>query len=137
MTQSLVQEYCLKLMKAKNFTARDAKTFTSFAYKGMRQIVLDKARRRDARIKPELAEEGAQLETPDSRRPELGVDKIWLEAALEKLDEAMPGMGVLADLKYAGYSQSEIAAILEIPSTTVARKWDKCKTFLSARLQGG
>ncbi|QTD50742.1 sigma-70 family RNA polymerase sigma factor [Sulfidibacter corallicola] len=131
-TQSLVQEYFLRLSATNQLQPYDSKAFRSFAYKGMRRIVIDKARRQRARIKtvPPTEENDAMDHDPSFS----DVDRLWLEQALERLDEAMPGMGVLAQLKYLGYSKVEIASILEMSPTRVVREWNKCKLFLKALL---
>ncbi|MDJ0838785.1 MAG: sigma-70 family RNA polymerase sigma factor [Acidobacteriota bacterium] len=130
-TGSLVNEYCLKLIKQKEFTADDSKAFRGFAFRGMRQIVLDKARRRKARIKTVPREQAPE---PQDRAGDVSSQdhKIWLEDAL---DEAAPGMGILAALKHAGFTNEEMADILGTSATDISRKWSQCKRILSAKLQ--
>jgi RNA polymerase sigma factor (sigma-70 family) len=53
--------------------------------------------------------------------------------ALEALD---PALAQIVEMRYfAGYSETEIAALLDLSERTVRRQWDKARAFLLATLR--
>ena len=62
-----------------------------------------------------------------------GGDRDALDRVFEALD---PELAQVVEMRYfAGYSEPEIAALLEVSERTVRRQWDKARAFLLASLR--
>jgi RNA polymerase sigma factor (TIGR02999 family) len=100
----------------------------------MRQILVDYARAQRAEKRGgELRRttiEGLAL----ASRP---VDLLALDAALDELAAADPRAAQVAQLRaFGGLTVAEVAAVLEIGTSTVDRIWRTARAFLAGRLEG-
>ncbi|MEZ6234729.1 MAG: sigma-70 family RNA polymerase sigma factor [Phycisphaerales bacterium] len=111
--------------------------FFGAAARAMRNILVDRARRKNAvkhggdRKRVEFDEALIQ----DEPEPEqmLGLDK-----ALQDLEAQYPRQGEVVMLKYfAGLGVEQIAEVLETSERTVKRDWRFARAWLQARLSGG
>ena len=134
-TTVLVHETYLKLVGARRLDIQDRRHFFACAGRAMRHILVDHARaaladKRGGGVSPvELPEELA-----DRRRPS---DWIDLDRALADLDETLPELGELVELRYfAGLTREETAELLGCSERTVQRDWQRARAFLHARLDG-
>src|ERR1700728_1613390 len=71
---------------------------------------------------------GAQL--PDAEQTVLAVHE-----ALEALEQADPRLAQVAQMRYFGGYEQEIAETLEVTERTVRRDWEKTRLILAAALR--
>ena len=61
---------------------------------------------------------------------------LEVHEALTKLEKADPRLAHVAEMRYfGGYSEQEIADILQITERTVQRDWEKARIILAAALK--
>lgn len=134
-TTVLVHETYLKLVGARHLDIRDRRHFFACAGRAMRHILVDHARaamadKRGGGIAAiELSDDLAGT-TPDA-------DWIDLDRALEELDQLLPDLRELVELRFfAGLTREETAELLGCSERTVQRDWQRARAFLYARLDG-
>ncbi len=111
--------------------------FVSVAAKAMRQILIDRARRRGARKRGgdgEHAERVTIRGVEDETGPEH--DVLDLSDALSGLEEAHPRPARIAELRFfGGLEMAEIAAVLGASERTVYNDWRLAKAWLRRALR--
>src|SRR5258708_38273067 len=95
----------------------------------MRRILLDNARRRNARKR------GSGLKVSLDDIGEISSDSnaqlIELDAALIELEEFDPGQAKIVELRYfGGLTIEETAEVLQISPATVKREWAMARSWL-------
>ena len=131
----LANEAVLKLLKNRPQLGSKEKLI-GIAGRAMRQVLVDYSRRRSAlkrggdRVRVPLTESDLPIVPAESP------DRIQaVHEALEELSSD-PQLVQVAELIYfVGFSQPEVAAILEISVQTVGRRWRTFKTYLSSKLE--
>lgn len=130
----LVHESYLKLARGGAAGAGDREHFLAIASRAMRQVLVDRARRRLARkrgggrVETTLTESVEALQVP----PE---DLLGLDHALETLD---PRQRRVVECRFfGGMEEQEIAAALDISIRTVRRDWVKARAWLNRELSAG
>jgi RNA polymerase sigma factor (TIGR02999 family) len=134
-TQGLVHESFLHFVQADKLGIADRRHFFTYAAKTMRNIVIDFARRRQAERR------GGAVErvTLDSRllgegRQESSV--VDVDNVLRELEGLDPTLAQVVEMRYfGGYTDAEIAAVMDISDRTVRRHWDKARAFMLAQLE--
>lgn len=132
----LLHEAYLRLAAAEDRGARfvDRAHFCATAARAMRQILIDRARRRAAskrggewrRVSLSLVGDGAGGEM---------VDLLALDRALEALEELSPRQSRIVELRFFGGSTvEEIAAALDVSASTVEKEWRRARAWLAATL---
>lgn len=143
---ALVHEAFLRLSKEKNQPWKNRTHFLAIAALSMRQILVQRARARDA----EKRGGGAQKITLDdavisdqvavsrhSAQQEGGVDVLALDAALDKLAALDERQAKIVELRYfGGMSVEEAAEALDISPATVKRDWVIARAWLHKELSG-
>lgn len=142
---ALVHEAFLRLSKEKNQPWKNRTHFLAIAALSMRQILVQRARARNA----EKRGGGAEKITLDdsvmqdhslSRRSAereggAGVDVLALDAALEKLAALDPAQAKIVELRYfGGLTVEEVAEAMEISPATVKRHWTVARAWLHKEL---
>lgn len=127
----LVHEAYLKLRDAGRLDANDRQHFMRLAAKVMRQIVIDYARERHALKRGS----GASHVSLDDTR--LAIDDqaaflLQLEQALDTLDERLAR--VVEYRYFAGFTEAEVAELLDVTTRTVQRDWARAKLQLAELL---
>ena len=146
---ALVHEAFLRLSKEKKQPWRNRTHFLAIAALSMRQILVQRARARDAdkrgganaqRIT--LDESSAYAQSATARQGDAGdaeanaVDILQLDAALEKLAALDPQQARIVELRYfGGLTVEEAAEALEISPATVKRHWTLARAFLKKELR--
>lgn len=134
---ALVHEAYLKMMQGASLTPEDRGHFFSTAARAMRQILVDRARRRNAQKRGA----GAAIELLDEEHVGTGASPeeiLGIDRALEKLEELDPRLVRLVELRYyAGLSVEETAEALAVSERTVKRDWRRARAFLFEQLSGG
>lgn len=137
-TTSLVHESFLRLVDSAQLLITDRKHFFNYAAKTMRNIIIDFARehmaeRRGGGVKPmtfdtELANELGQGSGDATL--------IKINDALLALEAVDPELAQIVEMRYfAGYSEDEIAELLNSSPRTVRRQWEKARAALLASMR--
>jgi RNA polymerase sigma-70 factor, ECF subfamily len=127
---ALVSEAYLRLAKSRGQTWKSRAHLISAAGQAMRNVLIDHARRRDAR-KSDEAESHTALDRVLVTYRDRVVDMIALDEALKKLAEFAPKMAKAVELRFfAGLTMDEVADILEMPKRTLEREWEATRAWL-------
>ena len=135
---ALVHEAYLRLVDASGIQVEHRAHFLALAAKLMRQILLDKARRRQAgkrgggAIRVDL-DEVAEAVPGETRDRAL----ISLDDALEELARVDQRRARVVEMRYfGGLTVEETAAELNVSADTVMRDWKIARAWLTARISG-
>ncbi len=132
---ALVHEAYLKLLKDRPERWQNRAHFCAIAAHSMRQILIERARARDAQKRgggqPRVTfDEGLPAAAPDR-----GVDLIALDTALERLAALDEGQARIVELRYfGGLSIEETAEAMGISPATVKRHWAVARAWLAKEL---
>jgi RNA polymerase sigma factor (TIGR02999 family) len=135
-TGALVHESWLRLQGAGQLGFENRGHFLAHAARVMRSVIVDMARRSQA----ERRGGGAVFVTLDTQVGEAvaadEADVLQVAEALEELAELDPRLARVVEMRYfAGLTESEIAAALEVSDRTVRRDWEKARAFLVVALK--
>ena len=134
----LVHECYLKLARIAEFRALGRSRFLSLAASLLRRILVDIARRRQAKKRGA----GWQRTTLSGASAELGdgedeVDLLELDEALDRLESVDPRQRRIVELRFfAGLSGEEIALELGVSRRTVTKEWTLARAWLRRELRG-
>jgi RNA polymerase sigma factor (TIGR02999 family) len=134
---ALVNEAWLKLAGSAPFTASSKLHFKRIAARAMRQVLVEAARRRNARKRG--GDQGASLiEFNESLAPvSCETQMLSLDRALDELAVTRPRQATIIEGRFfGGLDIAEIAELLEISEATVVRDWRAAKAWLSKELRG-
>jgi RNA polymerase sigma-70 factor, ECF subfamily len=135
---ALIHEAYLRLVDVSRIEVEHRAHFLALASKVMRQILLDKARRRRAakrgdggiHVDLDAAAEVVASETKDRAL-------IALDDALEELARVDERRARVVEMRYfGGLSVEETAAALHVSAETVMRDWKIARAWLTARIGG-
>jgi len=135
-TTAVVHEVYLKLVGSRALSAEDRGHFLALSARAMRQVLVDRARRRAADKRGGGAAheplDEARLD-PDDRAAEL----LELDGALERLFAADERLGRVVELRFfGGLTDEEAAGVLGVTDRTVRRDWRRARAFLYEQLYG-
>ena len=133
---SLVHEAFLRLAQSEERGAlriNSKSHFCALAATAMRQILVDRARRRLAQKRgggeQQLTLTGVGTGAPD-------VDVIDLDRALSELAARDPRQARIVELRYfGGLTVEEIAEHLSVSTSTVEKSWRGARAWLAVRIQ--
>ncbi|HEX6573392.1 MAG TPA: ECF-type sigma factor [Gemmatimonadaceae bacterium] len=135
-TTALVHEVYLKLVDDERVTQQGRGYFFAAASRAMRQVLVDRARRRLARKRGE----GIEFVTLDEDNPVVTPDAaelIALDDALTLLaDQSLRHAQVVEFRYFAGMSVEETATALGVSPRTVKSDWAMARAWLFAQLGG-
>jgi RNA polymerase sigma factor (TIGR02999 family) len=144
---ALVHEAFLRLSKEKNPPWKNRTHFLAIAALSMRQILVQRARARNAEKRGGGAEKIALDEAVIADRPGVsrspegeggGVDVLALDTALDKLAALDPQQAKIVELRYfGGLTVEEVAESLDISPATVKRHWAVARAWLHKELSPG
>jgi RNA polymerase sigma factor (TIGR02999 family) len=127
----------LRLIDQQHIEWQNRLHFFAIAGQGMRRILVDHARSRQA------AKRGAvnirlPLEDAIVIRPGQNLDVVALDEALDKLAEFDPQQSKIVELRsFSGLSIEETAKVLDVSERTVKRDWKVAKAWLRRELRRG
>src|SRR5678816_1225411 len=133
---ALVHEAYLRLMKDKPGRWQNRAHFCAIAAHAMRQVLIERARARDALKRgggqPRVTfDEGLPVTQPDP-----AVDVIALDTALERLAALDASQARIVELRYfGGLSIEETAEAMGISPATVKRHWAVARAWLAKELE--
>ena len=125
---AIVNEAYLRLIGRQGADWQNRAHFFAVAAQSMRRILVEHARRRDAKKR---GGEGTKylLDTVAMTEPR-AVDLIAVDDALAKLTALDSEQGRIVELRFfGGLTEEETAEVLSVSSRTVKRKWLAAKTF--------
>jgi RNA polymerase sigma factor (TIGR02999 family) len=132
---ALVNEAWLKLAGSPGIGATSRLHFKRIAARAMRQVLIEAARRRNARKRGA----GADLVTFDDGIDETATsstDVLALDAALEGLAGLNPRQAAMIESRFfGGLDVNETAQLLGVSKATVLRDWRAAKAWLSGELR--
>jgi len=134
-TTALVHESFLRFANAGRLRIQDRLHFMRFASKVMHAVVVDHVRECVA------ARRGGgvvhiTLTTQLGQSTDGAAEILRVHEALEELAALDPRMAQVVEMRYfAGLTEPEIAAALEISERTVRRHWEKARLLLLEALQ--
>ncbi len=142
---ALVHEAFLRLSKEKNQPWKNRTHFLAIAALSMRQILVQRARARNAEKRGGGAEkitlddsviaDHAALSRRSAERGGGGVDVLALDTALEQLAALDERQAKIVELRYfGGMSVEEVAETLDISPATVKRDWTLARAWLKKAL---
>jgi len=133
-TTALVHELYLKLVDQTQVDWQGRAHFFTIAARAMRQILVDHARRRNAKKRGgdwdrvPLAE---RLLADDTKREDL----LALDDALDRLDAVDERLRAVVECRFfVGMTENEIAEVLDVSARTVQRDWVKARAWLYSEL---
>jgi RNA polymerase sigma factor (TIGR02999 family) len=131
----LVNQACLKLLDEEQIDAQNRGHFYAIVATKMRHFLVDYARRHNAAKRNRGA---AHVPYDDDlyRLTQDRVDEILaLDEALIRLTEEDPLQGKIVEMRYfGGYTQQEIAEMLDISLKKVRREWYLAREWLKEML---
>jgi RNA polymerase sigma-70 factor (ECF subfamily) len=133
---ALVHDAYLRLVDQSRVVWRDRGHFFAVCALAMRQIVVDRARRR-ARLKRGGDQVLVPLEPGHEPSGRDAAEVLEVDLALNKLAGVDPRLAKVVECRYfAGLSDDETAAALGVSVRTAQREWFKARAWLRAELQG-
>lgn len=133
-TTGLVHEAYLRLVDQTRATWRDRGHFLAVSALAMRQIAVDHARWR-ARAKRGGGHAPLPLDEVDEPAAREAAQIIELDDALDRLAEENARLARVVECRYfAGLSEEETAAALDISVRTAQREWFKARAWLRREL---
>jgi RNA polymerase sigma factor (TIGR02999 family) len=135
---TLLHEAYLNIAGRDGVDFPDRARFLAYAARAMRGLVIDYARRRQAKKR------GGEFHITSSGIEETPADADERPASLERLSEALDTLAEvdsrlaqLVDLHFfGGFSLGEIAAMRDVSERTIQRDWRKARLLLHRALQG-
>lgn len=132
---ALVHEAYLRLIDQQRVRWRNRAHFFAIAAQAMRRILVDHARRHQARKRGS----GQRVPLDEARAvpslPEM--DLVALDEALTRLAEFDPRQSRIVELRFfGGLSIEETASVLQLSPATVKREWQLAKAWLYRALTG-
>ncbi len=134
-TTGLVHEAYVKLANGTRLDWNDRAHFLGVAAQAMRHISVDYARNR---LREKRGGGGHRVELRETHLiVEADLEKqLAVDAVLEEMRESDPRLVQVVECRYfAGMTEEETAAALDISVRTVRRIWKKAKIELKARLE--
>lgn len=133
-TTALIHEAYIRLVTHQEGSWDSRARFFAFAAKIMRNILVDHARAKQCEKRG-----GDDLRVSFTDRnlktPELDLDVLALNEALERLDDIDDQQVRIVELRYfGGLSLDETADIMKISRATVARDWNVARAWLHREL---
>jgi RNA polymerase sigma factor (TIGR02999 family) len=134
-TTALVNEAYLRLVDYKRMRWQNRAHFMAAAAQAMRRILVDHARRRNAKRGADA--EHVSLEAEAVLCTDRSDDFVSLDDALNALAERAPRKARVVELRFfGGLGVDETAEVLQVSSITVMREWKSAKAWLYRELTG-
>ena len=135
-TTALVNEAYMRLVDYKRMHWQDRAHFLAVSAQAMRRILVDRARRRNA--KRGAGVEHVSLDDTAVVSGDRSNDFVSLDDALTALAERAPRKAKVVELRFfGGLSVDETAEVLRVSPITVMREWKSAKAWLYRELTGG
>jgi len=137
-TTTLLHEAYLNMAGRESVNFPDRARFLAYASRAMRGLVIDYARRRQAKKRGgefHITSSGVENAAADGDAPSATLEQ--LSEGLDTLADVDPGLAQLVDLHFfSGFTLTEIAAMRGVSERTVQRDWRKARLLLHRTLLG-
>lgn len=128
-TTTLVHEAYLRLRERDAVWKVGRHALVAMAAQAMRRILVDDARRREARKRQPVLD---LADFPDAARPP---DVLLFDALLDELARLSARQARIVELKcFAGMGIEDIAELLDVARVTVVRDWRIARAWLAQRM---
>jgi RNA polymerase sigma factor (TIGR02999 family) len=130
----LVNEAWLRLKDSPRFASVSPSHFKAVAAKAMRRILVDEARRRNARKRGG----GAFVPLDDAAQTMISCQEelLDLDAALDELERISPRQARMVEVRFfTGLGANETAELLGVSESAMERDWRAAKAWLRTRLR--
>jgi RNA polymerase sigma-70 factor (ECF subfamily) len=133
-TTALVHEALIKLLEGEKIDWRSRRHFYALVAKRMRQVLIEHARarlaaKRGGGIEPTELDESILLTT------EMSEELVMLDEALEKLEQIDDRKAKVVEYRYfGGFTNEEVAELLDIAPSTVDREWRLARSWLKREM---
>ena len=132
---ALVHEAWLKLISGAATSYRDRQHFFRTAAEAMRQLLIDRARRR-LRVRHGQNAERVDLADLNIAAPAKEEILLQLDDALDELASLSPERAEIVKLKFfVGLNEAGIADVLGVSERSVQRQWNYARAWLFARIE--
>jgi RNA polymerase sigma factor (TIGR02999 family) len=132
---ALVHEAYLKLLGGEKERWQNRRHFFAAAAEAMRHILIDRARRR-SRLRHGANAERVDLDQIEIPEPAKDEVLLQLNDALDELQTVSSERAEIVKLRFfAGFSEAETAALLNLSERSVQRHWSCAKAWLFARIE--
>jgi RNA polymerase sigma factor (TIGR02999 family) len=134
-TTALVNEAYVRLVDYTRMHWQDRAHFLAVSAQAMRRILVDRARRRNAKRGADI--DHVSLDAEVVLCTDRSDDFVSLDDALTALAERAPRKAKVVELRFfGGLSVDEIAEVLRVSPITVMREWKSAKAWLYRELTG-
>ena len=132
----LVNEMYVRLFGTADGDWRNRAHFFAAVAREMRHILVDYARARDAKKRPDQRLRISLSKVAGSADADSQDDIVALDQALSRLDAIDPRAGRVVELRYfAGLSEPEAAEAMGVSLSTLKRDWNFAKAWLLDQLR--
>ncbi|HEX5004591.1 MAG TPA: ECF-type sigma factor [Gemmatimonadales bacterium] len=132
---ALVNEAWIKLADSPPQIPLSRLHFTRIAARAMRQVLIEAARRRNARKRND-GQAWVTFDEALAAAPACADDLLALDEALERLAQLSPRQALMVECRFfGGLDVQETAALLEVSEATVLRDWRAAKAWLAVELR--
>jgi RNA polymerase sigma factor (TIGR02999 family) len=132
---ALVHEAWLRLGKEGGRTWRNRAHFFRAAARAMRRVLVDRARHKLS-LKQGSGKYRISLEDLDVAAPTMDDRVLLVDQCLDRLEKEDPESARVVSLKFfAGLTNKEVAAILEVTERSVERRWAYARMYLYKLMQ--
>src|SRR6187397_3176498 len=133
-TTALVHEAYVKLVGLDRMHWQNRAHFLAVSAQAMRRVLVDRARRRNAKRGANVAHVSLDADAVSADR---SGDFVSLDDALTALAERAPRKAKVVELRFfGGLSVEETAEVLRVSPITVMREWKSAKAWLYRELAG-
>lgn len=134
-TTALVHEAYFKLVDHHDVDWKDRSHFFAVAARAMRQVLVDRARRRNAKKR---GGEASKITLQEEFLGSFDQDEaiLALDEALKQLEQWDERQSRVVEYRFfAGLTVEEAAAVLDVSASTVKRDWRTAKAWLYREMQ--
>jgi RNA polymerase sigma factor (TIGR02999 family) len=133
---ALVNEAWIKLAASPRFAATSRLHFKRIAARAMRQLLIEAARRRNARKRGGGDNWTVTFDDPVQEAASTGAELLALDTALSELARANPRQALMVESRFfGGLDAAEAAEMLGVSEATILRDWRAAKAWLARELR--
>jgi RNA polymerase sigma factor (TIGR02999 family) len=127
----LVHEVYIKMIDQTSIDYNDYSHFLAIASTCMRQLLIDYARKKNAKKRGDGVSELTFIDGIYNKYEQSSEDIINIDFALRKLEKLNKRLSEIVTMRFFGEMKiDQIAEVLDISESTVHRDWAKAKGFL-------
>ena len=133
---ALVNEAWIKLAASPPFATSSKLHFKRIAARAMRQLLIEAARRRNARKRGGADNWMVTFDESAQEAASTGQEVLALDAALSELARVNPRQALMVESRFfGGLDVAEAAEMLGVSEATILRDWRAAKAWLSQEMR--